>query len=162
MKSRFLEAGKVVNTHGINGEIKIQPWADTPDFLTGFTHIYIDGAPVRILTSRVHKGCVIAALDGISGIDDAIRLKNKTVFIDRDQARLEEGRYFIVDLIGLRAIDADSSDELGIITDVLKLPANDVYVIHGKREILVPAVPEFILETNIDAGFVRLHLLDGM
>ena len=162
MVNRFLEAGKIVNTHGINGEIKIQPWADTPEFLTGFEHLYIDGSPVRLLSARVHKGCIIAALDGVTGIDAAIRLKNKTIYIDREDAPLIDGRYFVADLIGLRAVDFNSGDELGTIADVLKLPANDVYVIRGKREILVPAVPEFIIETNIGEGYVKLRKIDGM
>ena len=162
MKSGFLEAGKIVNTHGISGEVKIQPWADTPGFLTGFDRLYIDGQPVKILSAKVHKGCVIAALDGVADIDAAIKLKNKIVHIDRVEAKIEEGRHFIVDLVGLRAIDAETGVELGTVADVLKLPANDVYVINGAREVMVPAVKEFIVETNIDEGYIKLRLIEGM
>ena len=162
MGSKFLEAGKIINTHGVSGEVKIQPWADTPDFLTGFEHIYIDGAPVKVLKTKVHKGCVIAALDGVTDIDSAIKLKNKTVLLDRDETHIEEGRHFIADLMGLRAIDAETSVDLGMVHDVLKLPANDVYVIHGPREILIPAVDEFIAETNIDSGYIKFKLIEGM
>ena len=162
MKTRFLEAGKIVNTHGISGEVKIQPWADEPDFLRGFTRLYIDGEPVNILTARIHKGCVIAALEGVGDVDAAIKLKNKIVSIDRGETRLEEGRYFVADLLGLRALNAETGDELGTVKEILKLPANDVYVIHGSREILVPAVEEFIIETNIDEGFVKIRMIDGI
>ena len=159
---RFLEAGKIVNTHGIRGEIRIQPYADSPDFLTGFKRLYIGGEPVEVLSARVHKGCVIAALFGVDGIDAAIKLKNKIVFIDRNDAPLEEGRHFIVDLIGLLALDAQSGEELGTITDILSLPANDVYVINGAHEILVPAVPDFVNEINIENGYIKLRLIEGM
>jgi len=160
----LIEAGKIVNTHGVRGEVKLQPWADSPGFLTGFDYLYIDGEPVRVLTARVHKGCVIAALDGVEGIDAAIRLKNKVVSVKKADITLEEGRFFIADLVGLSAIDADTGVALGKITEVLSLPANNVYVIKNCQpsEILVPAVPEFIIETNISEGYVKLRLIDGM
>ena len=162
MKDRFLEAGKIVNTHGVHGEVKIHPWADSPEYITGFERLYIDGASIKVLSARVHKGCVIAALDGVDDIDGAIGLKNKIVSIDRDDATLDEGRYFIADLIGLRALDAESGEELGTVADVLSLPANNVYVIRGAREILVPAAPDFIDEINVEGGYIRLSLIEGM
>jgi len=162
MRDRFLEAGKIVNTHGIRGEVKIQPWADSPDFVAGLKCLYIDGAPVKVLSAKVHKGCVIAALDGVDDIDGAIRLKNKVVFVDRSQAQLDEGRHFIADLIGLRALDADTGEELGTVADVLSLPANDVYVIRGESERLVPAAPDFVVEINVGHGYIKLRLIEGM
>jgi len=162
MRNEFLEAGKIVNTHGIRGEVKIQPWADSPDFLTGFKRFFIDGKPVKVISAKVHKGCVIAALDGVTEIDGAIRLKNKTVFIRREEAPLEEGRHYIADLVGLRAVDAETGEEIGTVRDVLSLPANNVYVITGAREILVPAVPDFVDGIDFDAGLIRLRLIEGM
>ena len=170
MLESLLGAGKIVNTHGVRGELKILPWADTPDFLAAFERLYIDGAPVKILSARVHKGCVIAALDGVCGISDAMKLLNKTVYIARSDARLEEGRYFVADLIGLSAIDAETGENLGTVQDVLALPSNNVYVISGKsgpdgcrgREILVPAVPEFVKEISLDGGHIKLRLIEGM
>ena len=162
MGNSFLEAGKITNTHGIHGEVRIQPWADTPAFLADIKIIYIDGAPVEVVSARVHKGLVIAALDGVSDINGAIRLKNKVVHIARDDVRLEDGRYFVADLVGLRAVDAETGEELGTIADVLSLPANNVYVIKGAREILVPAVPDFVVETDIGEGYVKIRLIEGM
>ena len=162
MKRKFLEVGKIVNTHGVRGELRLQPWADSPGFLAGFDCLYIDDKPIKVLSAKIHKGCVIAALEGVEDIGGAIKLKNKTVSIDRDDAHLEEGRHFIADLVGLRALDADTGEELGLISDVLTRPANNVYVIKGAREILIPSVPEFIEETNIDGGYIRFHLIDGM
>ena len=158
----LIEAGKVANTHGVRGELRLQPWADTPDFLTGFEHIYIDEAPVRILSAKVHKGCVIATLEGVDDIDAAIRMKNKVIKVKKDDIHLENGRYLIADLIGIKAIDAETGEELGTLSDVLSLPSNNVYIIKGEREILVPAVPEFIVETDLDNGFVKLRLIDGL
>jgi len=168
--NKLIEAGKIVNTHGRSGEVKLQPWADSPDFLAGFERFYIDGAPVKVLSARVHKNCVIAYLDGVTDIDAAIRMKNKIISVSKDDVNLEEGRYFVADLIGLRALDADTGEELGTITDVLALPSNDVYVIERKRdsdvsrgrELLIPAVPEFIVETNLEAGSVKLRMIEGM
>jgi len=162
MRDRFLKAGMIVNTHGVRGEVKILPWTDSAEFLAGFERLYIDGAQFKILSAKVHKGCVIAALDGVSDIDGASEMKNKTVYIDRDDVLLEDGRYFVADLVGLNALDAETGEELGTIADVLSLPSNNVYVIKGAREILVPAVPDFVVEVNIGAGFIKLRLIDGM
>lgn len=162
MAEKYLEAGKVINTHGLGGEVKIQPWADSPDFLTAFKRYYIDSAPVGVLSARVHKGCVIALLEGVGDINGAIKLKNKTVYIDRDDARLEKGRFFVADLIGLSVTNSQTGEDLGVIRDVLTLPSNDVYIVSGVREMLVPAVPEFVIETNIGEGFVKVRVIDGM
>ena len=162
MLDKFLEAGVVANTHGLHGEVKIHPWADSPDFLTGFDRIFIDGDPVRVISSRVHKSCVIASLEGISDFDSAIKLKNKTVCVSRDEVVPQNGKYFVVDLIGLTALDAKTGEKLGELTDVLNLPSNDVYVIRGQREILVPAVPEFIEELNISQSYVKINMVEGL
>ena len=162
MDIKLLEAGKIVNTHGTRGEVRVLPWADSPGFLEGFERFYIDGAPIEVLSARAHKSFVIVALDGVTDIDGAIGLKNKTVFINKDEAPLEKGRYFIADIIGCRAVDAETGRELGAIEDVLSLPANNVYVVRGEREILVPAVDEFIIETNIDEGYIRIKLIEGL
>ena len=162
MKSEFLEAGIIVNTHGVRGEVRIQPWADSPAFLTDFERLYIDGEPIKVLAARVNKNVVIAALEGVSDIDGAARLKGKTVFIDRDDARLPDGRHFVADLLGLRALDSETGELLGVVAEVLPLPSNNVYVIKGTREILVPAVPEFVVETDVPGGYVKLRLIEGM
>jgi len=162
MDKDFIEAGKIINTHGIRGEVRLQPWADSPGFLTGFGHFYIDEAPVKVISLKIHKGSAIVALEGVDDIEAAIRMKNKVVSVKREDVKLEKGRHFVADLIGLCAVDAETGEELGIVADVLSLPASNVYVIKGEREILVPAVPEFIVETNIEAGYIRLRLIDGL
>lgn len=162
MDKRFIEAGQVVNTHGIRGEVKIQPWSDTPDFLCGFDTIYLGDRPYELLSARVHKSCLIASLKGVEDVNSAMLLKGKIVTVDREDVELPEGRHFIVDLIGLEVRDVDSGEVLGRLSDVLDLPANQVYVVKGKQEHMIPAVDEFILETNVEGGYIKVRLLEGM
>ena len=162
MGKDLLEAGVIVNTHGLRGEVRILPWADSPEFVAKQKCLYVDGAPITVVSARVHKSSVIAVLEGIGDIDSAIKLKNKTVSIDRSEVLLDEGQYFIADLIGLRVIDAQTGDTLGILEDVMSRPANDVYIVKGEREILIPAVDEFVLETSISGGYIKVRLIEGL
>ena len=163
MQKKFLEAGQIVNTHGIRGEVKIVPWCDTPEFLCGFDVLYLDGKPVPVESARAHKGNVIAKLAGVDDVNAAMCLKNKVVSIDRSNVELPEGRHFIADLIGLEVRDADSGAVLGVIDDVLTLPANEVYMVKGGgKEYMIPAVDEFLAETNIEGGYVQVRLIEGM
>ena len=167
-KNKYLEAGIIVNTHGVRGEVRIKPWADSPAFLAGIKTLYIDEKPIKLISSKVHKNFLLASLDGIHDFDDAIKLKNKIVYISREDVVLEEGRYFVADLIGLRAIDAETGKDIGIVSDVMSYPANNVYIIknasdtENTKEILIPAVPDFVKEINIDAGFIKFRLIEGM
>jgi 16S rRNA processing protein RimM len=160
MNDNFLEAGKIINTHGIKGEVKIEPWADSPKFLLGFKHLYIDGKCYNVNSSRVHQRFVIASLEGISTMNDAERYKNKIIY--RSEAKLSEGQYFISDLIGFTAIDEASGSILGNVTDIISLPGGDVIEIKGQREILVPLRPEFVIERNMENKTITLRLIEGM
>ena len=160
-KNQYLEIGQIVNTHGIRGEVRIQPWADSPEFLLRFKTFYIDGAPVRVRAARVHKGCVIALFDGVEDVNAAMGLKNKTLCIDRADARLPKGSFFLADILGARVVAEDGA-ELGALADTLDLPGQRVYVVRGEREHLIPAVPEFILHTDADAGVITVRLIEGM
>lgn len=162
MEDRFLEAGKIINTHGIKGEVKIEPWADSPKFLLSFRSFFIDGKEYKINSSRVHQRFVIAALDSVTTMNDAEKFKNKIIYIDRSEAKLEEGQYFINDLIGFTAIDEKNGAVLGNVTDILSLPGGDICEIKGKREILVPLRPEFIVERNMEDKILKIRLIEGM
>ena len=162
MKNRFLEAGQIVNTHGIRGEVKIVPWCDSPEFLLQFDTLYVDDKPLNVLEARVHKGNVLARLEGVEDVNAAMVLKGRTVFIDRTGVELPEGRHFIADLIGLNVVDADSGEALGVVADVLTPPAHEVYVVKGEHEYLIPAVDEFVIETNVEGGYIRVRLIEGM
>ena len=156
----FLEAGKIVNTHGVRGEVRITPWADSADFLRRFRVFYIDGTPYRVLRSRVHKSQLIAALEGVEDVNAAMALKNRVICIRREDAHLPEGRYFVQDLIGL-PVRTDAGEDLGTLAEVLDLPQGQVYVVKGEREILIPDVPAFILNIDPEEGFT-VHLIEGM
>ena len=161
MKNKFLESGQIVNTHGIRGEVKIVPWADSPEFLCQFSTLYIDKKPVKVCSARVHKGNVIALLDGISDVNEAMLLKNKVVCIDREDADLPEGSFFLADIIGLDVID-ENGNNLGKLKEVLSPSIQQIYVVEGEREIMIPVVDEFILEINIPEGYIKVHLIEGM
>ena len=153
MKNQFLEAGQIVNTHGIQGEVKIVPWCDSPEFLLQFGTLYLDGTPVRVRAARVHKGNVLAALEGVADVNAAMALKGVV---------LPEGRHFIADLLGLEVLDAGSGEKLGVVADVLTPPAHEVYVVKGEHEYMIPAVDEFLAETNVEGGYIKVRLIEGM
>ena len=161
MKQQFLEAGKIVSTHGVRGEVKILPWADDADFLVGLPRVFVDGREYAVQHSRVQTTCVLMKLAGIDDVDAAAKFRDKTVCISRTDVALPEGSVFIADLIGLRVV-TDTGDEIGTVSDIMTMPGNNVYIVTGSREYLIPAVPEFILERNLDAGFVRVKLIEGM
>ena len=152
-KQRYIEAGKIVNTHGIKGEVKIQVWLDSPDFLKTFKKIYIDGNAVKVISSRVHKDFLIAFLDGVNDVNEAMCLKNKSVYIDRKDAKLPRGAYFLQDIIGATVID-ESGAEVGKLTDIMETPASKIYVVKGESEHLIPAVDEFIISVDTEKGIV--------
>ena len=161
MDKRFLEAGEVVGTHGIQGEVKILPWADGPEFLLGFKTLYLNGKPYAVRSSRVHKTCVLAKLEGVDTPEQATLLRKQVVTVDRTGVKLPDGAVFIADLIGCRALDDDGS-EFGKITDVLTMPSSDVYVVKGEKTYMIPAVKAFVREINVAEGYVRVHLIEGM
>ncbi len=157
----FLDCGEIVNTHGIRGEVRIVPWADSPDFLRSFSTLYVDGAAMAIESSRVHKGSVITRFQGVDTVEGAMALKGKTVQLCRTDAKLPQGSFFLADIIGLDVVD-EAGQKLGALKEVLSPSRQQVYVVSGEREIMIPAVPEFILETNIKAGYVKVRLIEGM
>lgn len=160
MKNQYLEAGEIVGTHGIRGEVKIMPWCDGPDFLKAFHSFYIEGTPYRVEAARVHKNMLLCKLQGIDDVSIAQTFKNKVVKIDRDSAPVAKGRVFIADLIGLPVYA--EGEEIGTLKDVYSGPANDVYIVKGKREYMIPAVSEFLEDVNPDEGYIKVKLLEGM
>ncbi len=156
-----LEAGRVVNTHGVRGMVKIEPWCDSAEFLKGFKRIFIGGEQYNVLAASIHKEHLLAALDGVNTLDDAIKLKGKVVSIARADAKLPEGRFFIADLIGMEVRDVKRGT-IGKVTEVMTLPANNVYVVKGEQEYLIPAVDEFIRSTDLENRVITVEMIDGM
>lgn len=160
-KKKYLEAGQIVNTHGVRGEIKIMPWADSPEFLLKFKTLYIGERGFKVQSSRVHKNMVLAKMEGIDDVNDAMSLKNKTVCIDRDDVKLPRGHFFISDIIGAEVVN-ENGDMIGVLADVMEMPAQNIYVVRGEREIMIPAVDEFILETDVENGRITVRIIEGM
>ncbi len=164
MKKEYLEAGKIVTTHGVRGEVKIMPYTDTPELLCEFDRLFIgkDKAELYIERARVAKNMVIAKIEGVDTVEAAEKYRNKVLFMHRDDLELDEDTYFIQDLIDMEVQDADSGFIYGKITDVLQNGANDVYVIKGDREYLVPAIPDVVISTDIDSNIMQIRPLDGL
>ena len=164
MKKEYLEAGKIVTTHGIRGEVKIMPYTDTPELLCEFDRLFIgkDKAEIYIDRARVAKNMVIAKIEGIDTVEAAEKYRNKVLFMHRDDLELDEDTYFIQDLIDMEVKDVDSGFVYGKITDVLQNGANDVYVIKGDREYLVPAIPDVGISTDIDSNIMLIRPLEGL
>ena len=108
-KSKFLEAGEIVGTHGVRGEVKILPWTDSVDFLRRFKTLYINEKPYTVKSSFAHKGCMIALLDGVEDLNAAMALKGRTVCFARADARLPKGRFFLADLMGAKVVTEDGA-----------------------------------------------------
>jgi len=163
MKKDYLEAGKIVNTHGVRGEVRLMPWADSPEFLQEFETLYIDGAPVKLLSARVHKNFLIVKLEGVSTIEAAIALKNKLIYISREDVELPPGDFFIQDILGFSVVD-EKGIQIGTLKEILPRPSGDVYVVAAEdgAERLIPDVPAFMLEKNLDGGFIRVRLIEGL
>ncbi len=165
MKKQYLEAGKIVTTHGIKGEVKIMPYTDYPELLCEFDRLFLgkNHEEINVERSRVFKNMVIAKLEGYDTPEVAERLRNKILYMHRDDLELDEDTYFIQDLIGIEVSDADSGFVYGKITDVMQTGANDVYVVQGKdREYLIPAIPEVVITTDIDENTMTIRPLEGL
>ena len=160
-KKEFIEAGRITNTHGIAGEVKIEVWLDSPEFMKKFKRIYINGVETKLVSGRVHKGFLIAKLEGVDDVNEAMRYKGRTVHIARADAKLPKGRFFIQDIIGAKVID-EKQGEIGTLVDVMETPASNIYVVKGEKEHLIPAVPEFIMSTDAEAGIINVKLIEGM
>lgn len=166
MKKQFLETGKIVGTHGIKGEVRIDPWCDSPEFLCCFDKLYLDaqGETFVEVKSRPHKNITLAKIKGVDTIEQAEKLRGKIVYIDRNDVELEEGVNFIQDLIGLEVQDVDSGKLYGKLTDVIGTGANDVYEVTDSsgRKYLVPVIDEVVIDTDVDAGYVRIRPMKGI
>lgn len=158
----MLEAGRIVNTHGVQGEVKIQSFCDTAGFLQQFDTFYIDQTPVPVLSSRVHKNCLLARLKGVEDVDGAARLRGKSIYVDRSNITLPDGQYFIADLLGLTVYDAKTGDSIGKLTEVFPLPAGDVYSVKGERSYLIPARGGFVASVDLDASRMTVNLIEGL
>ncbi len=163
---QYLEIGKIVNLHGLRGEIKVVPWCDDPAFLCDFDTLYlgVSHRPVAVTDARLQKGNVLMHLEGVDTAEDAEKLRNQILYMNRDEVELEEGVYFIQDLVGLTVVDADTEKKYGTLTDVLQTGANDVYEVSAAdgTKVLIPAIPDVILQTDLENGVMQIRPLEGL
>ncbi len=157
----YIECGKIVNTHGCHGGLKLESWCNDPEDLAALKKLYIrsnnEYRAFRVLKASIFKQFVIVTLDTVNTMDLALSLKGQTVYANRDDFELEDGEYFIVDLIGLDVIDADNGTVYGTLTDMINRGASDIYVVKtpaGER--MIPVVDEFVAHVDVNRGiFVR-------
>ncbi len=169
MKLPYLPCGKIINTHGFRGTVKLESWCDSPEILAGLTTIYFltDGVyvPRHVSHASVFKQFVLMNLEGVSNEEQATRLRGTEVYAAREELPISDGSYFISDLLGLPVRHADSGETLGVLTDVNTSGARDLYVVQTQTgEALIPAVPEFLVRIDPeDAIYLRPipGLLDG-
>ncbi|MBR4941501.1 MAG: 16S rRNA processing protein RimM [Clostridia bacterium] len=162
-EKKMLEAGRLVTTHGIKGELKLQPWCDSAEFAYDIKTLYMDGAPLKILSRRIHKNALLITIEGVDTVEKAKFLVGKILYFKREDAPLPENAYFIADLMGLTVFDNRTQKELGKITDVLQRPANDVYVVtDGENEFLIPAAGDFIDSVDLDLKIMKVNTIEGM
>lgn len=166
MFKQYLEVGQIVGTHGVRGEVRVNPWCDSPDFLKKFKTLYYDSngeKSVKIKSSRVHGNVVLMQLEDISTVEQASALKNKILFMNRKDAKIPDNTYFIQDLMDCKVIDADSGVDYGILTDVSETGANDVWhITKDNKEYLIPAIPSVVIDTDVMTGIIKIRPLRGI
>ena len=162
----YIECGKIINTHGVRGAIKLESWCNTPEEMAKLKRIYLfengEYNAKKVKKASVFKQFVIMELDGLTDIDEALLLKNKTVYAARKDFKLEKGEYFICDIIGLDVIDAESGKVYGKLKETINRGASDIYVINtpsGER--MMPAVPEFVDRVDVEKG-IFVKVIPGM
>ena len=158
MRLQFIEAGEIVTTHGVKGEVKVLPWVDAPDILCEFDRCRIDGVEYTIESCRIQKTCNLVKLSGVDTMEAAQAMRGKVMELYRED--IDDEVIFAAELIGMQVL-CDGA-ELGKIVDVLDYPGNSVYVVKGKHEYMIPAVKEFILSTDMDANVMQVKIIEGM
>lgn len=158
MKLPYIEAGEIVTTHGVRGEVKVLSWLDSPEMLCEFDRCRISGREYVMDSVRVQKTCNLVKLRGVDTMEDAQKLRGKTMELYRED--ISDELIFAAELVDME-VYADGAC-IGKIKEVLDYPGNSVYVVQGEREYLIPAVKEFILSTDLERNQMQVKLLKGM
>lgn len=163
----YLELGQIVSTHGIKGELRFNPWCDSPDFVKKFKTLYFDKngeESVKVISARPHGNVAILMLEGIDSIDKARALRDAVLYMKRSDASIPEGSWFIQELIDCTVIDNNTGKELGVVSDVSETGANDVWHIRTQsgKTVLIPAIKEVVIDTDVEAGIIKINPLKGL
>lgn len=163
---QFLEVGKINNTHGVKGEMKLALWCDDISYLKQLKVLYLDGKgekPVKLLSARPQKDLAIIKLDGYDSIEKAEEIKGKVLYCNRDDAVIDENANYIADLIGCYIVDIDTEDEYGQVKDVLNYGSCDIYDVESYgRHTLIPAIPDVVKEINTEYKVIRIKNMKGL
>lgn len=158
MKLQYIEAGQIVTTHGVRGEVKVLCWLDDPEMLCEFNRCRIDGREYTMEQVRVQKTCNLVKLQGIDTMEAAQTMRGKTMELFRED--IDDEVIFAAELIGVE-VYADGK-MIGKIRDVLDYPGNSVYVVKGEHEYMIPAVKAFVLSTDVGGNRMEVKLIEGM
>lgn len=157
MKLEFIEAGEIVTTHGIRGEVKVLPWVDGPEMLCEFDRCRIGGKEYK-MECRIQKTCNLVKLEGIDTVEAAQTMRGKVLELYRED--IDDEVIFAAELIGMEVFCA--GENLGKIAEVLDYPGNSVYVVRGVHEYMIPAVKQFVLSTDMEANRMEVSIIEGM
>lgn len=168
MIKEYLELGQIVGTHGIRGELRVNPWCDTPEFAKRFKTLYFDkngNDSVKVTSCRPHGNVILMSLAGVDSVEKAEALRNRMLYLKRSDANLPAGTWFIEELIGCTVFDADRRETTyGVLCDVSSTGANDVWYITGNdgTEYLIPAIKDVVIETDVASNAVYIRPLKGI
>lgn len=156
----YLEAGRIINKRGLNGELKVESYCDSPDVFCSLDRVYLDSdgkIEKRLLSAKLYKNWVYIKLEGVNTSDDADRLKNCILYLHRDDIDIDDDSIFIDDILGLNVIDIDNGTVYGVLDEVFNRGASDIYrVVNKNKEYLIPAVDEIVIEIDVEKGiFIR-------
>ena len=158
MKLQYIEAGEIVTTHGVRGEVKVLCWLDDPEMLCEFDRCRIDGREWEMEQVRVQKTCNLVKLRGIDTMEAAQAMRGKKIELYRED--IDDEVIFAAELIGMEVFAGDKC--IGKIREVLDYPGNSVYVVKGEHEYMIPAVKAFILSTDMEKNAMQVNLIEGM
>ena len=158
-----LEIGKIVNTHGVRGELKCELWTDPEEVLPGLKEVMVGQNPAKLQSWRVHKNALLLKVQGVEDMDAANALRGSLVWVPRDKVNREEG-FFYGDLFGFTVVDTRTGREIGTLTAVEELPQGFLYVIKAQdgQEILIPARPEFTGARDVKNRRLEVRTIEGM
>lgn len=168
MDNKLLEIGKIVNTHGLRGEVKVVPWTDSAEDFEYIENVFLkiksEYKPLTIENIKYQKSNLIVKFAEINDINEVLPYKGMTVYADRDElGELPEGVHYIVDLIGLSVV-TESGEEIGTIADVFNTGASDIYDVkrEGKKNLLLPVIDDVVKKVDIENGRVTVNIMEGL
>lgn len=163
---QYLEIGKINNTHGLRGEVKMLMWCDDIDYIKQLKTVYLDDEgkkPLTLLSARQQKNVAILKFAEITTIDSAEEMKNKVLYCNRDDAVIDDDAHYLADIIGCAVVDVDTNEEYGKITDVLNYGASDIYdVERNGKHTLIPAIDDVVVEIDTENQTVRIKPMKGL